>query len=344
MIAILYLSMGTIVCAQLRFEKNSSTNYMSVNTYSGAVNNDGYVFKFAYSGTQLNVPNWKITVRPAGPAYSQDRTKIFPSDKIGFRIRQTAGTSNAAIPSASEIGIPPLVMLLPGQETFLVPNAQRPLSFNSTYNGYYELRLQYDFLIQGGSYLADYQNDRDPYTQMRYDIPMQFTAYGTNNEIIASFTHTYQLDVFRLTGVPPLENQFSLQVGGAAQNGLLEFRNATDYANGQDVVYPNALSVSSNVGYQLTVRSVQPAFSSIGGGTLPLDIARVQLIPAANTQASPRTVTLQSNAQTVATGSSTQLQQRFFDIRYFTVNGDRRLMEAAPQLYSTTLQYQITPL
>lgn len=314
---------------------------MKVDSYLGYTSTDAYVLRFTYSGTNLNVPDWKISVKVLSPILSSDG-KVFPPEKLSFSPTGTSGQAQpGAVPSIAEIGMPMSVSLNGiGNETFLVPKSNAPLYNVSQWNSYYDLRINYNLVVAPGIYLNDLQGGD---VQRRYRVPFEFNAYGPNNELLGTVQMEYTIDVFRLTDNPVPENKYSIQIGGGAHNGLLELKSLKDYVSGARVSYANGLIVSSNTDYQISVRSVPPTFTSASGYTLPLDVVNLRLTPTAGNAATTKVVQLSNITQIIADGISTNNSPVYFDLEYYTNPNNEQLIQARTDEYTTTLLYEITP-
>lgn len=312
-----------------------SNTYLHVKSYDGAVSIDAFRLRFEYTGDSLYVPNWKISVRVKGPIVSSDG-KVFPSEKISLVAVRTEGQANPGpLPTLSEIGVRPHVALDGLSEVFLVPSSNKPLCNKSDYSTYYDLNIFFNLVVAGGGYLADLHEYR------QFVVPFQFTAYRGDNTVIGVYDQNYTIQVHRLTGDPPPdENQYSIRVSTEASNGLLEFKTMADYLNGKSVTYTDGLSVSATTAYQVTVRSIPAHFSSAVGNTLPLDVVRLQLTGGAGTMAP---VALSTDTKTILQGLSTNGASQHFDITYSTEANDARLFNVPADHYTTSLMYEISP-
>lgn len=318
-----------------------STNYMRVDSYQGQTATDAMVVRFTYNGTDLNIPNWKLSVSVQTPIKSTDGTAVFPSDKIAFIPMNTVGQAQPkAIPSISEIGMPSIVPFNGSSEVYLVPRSNAPLYNVSQYNSYYDLQLHFNIQVLPGAYLKDLQGG---YTQKSYFLNMTFTVYGSNNEILGTFPQTYQIDVFKLSDSPVEEDTYSIRVSSEAQKGVLEMKSLVDYANGVKVVYSNGVNVTTNIAYQVSLRSVAAQFVSTKGSTLPLNVVKMRLVPVGSNSSSTSTIELSNVAQIVSNGPSTNNNPSYYDIQYWTSPSDNNLIEAVMDEYTTTLLYEITP-
>lgn len=313
-----------------------SNTYLNVYSYDGAVSSDAHTLRFEYTGNNLNVPNWKISMRVTGPIVSSDG-KVFPSEKISLVAVRTEGQANnpGPLPTLSQIGVRSPVPLDGLSEVFLVPSSNEPLYNVSQYSTYYNLRIIFNLVVAGGGYLADLHEYR------QFVVPFQFTAYRGDNTVIGVYDQNYTIQVHRLTGDPPPdENQYSIRVSTEASNGLLEFKTAADYIHGTSVTYDNGLTVSATTAYQVTVRSIPAHFSSAVGNTLPLDVVRLQLTGGAGTMAP---VALSTDTKTILQGLSTNGASQRFDITYSTEANDARLFNVPSDHYTTSLMYEISP-
>lgn len=318
-----------------------SNNYMSIDSYQGKTSTDAFVTRFTYSGTNLDITNWRITVSASTPIMSTDGSAEFPVDKIAFIPLNTAGQAQPnPIPTITEIGVPSFIPLNRSNEVYLVPKSNYPLLNKTQYNSYYDLQLHFNLQVLPGMYLKDLQGG---YTQKTYLIPLTFRAYNDNNQLIGSYQQVYKIDVFRLSDTYTEENSYSIRISNQAQKGLLELKTLADYANGTKASYNNGLIVSTNVPYQLSVRSIYPQFSSAEGYYLPLNVVKMQLLPAQSNTAKTNVIELSNASQIIANGPSTSKNPVYYDIEYWTNPGTPILIEAKMTEYSTTLQYEITP-
>lgn len=315
-----------------------SNNYLGVYSYNGAVSYEAFTFRVTHSGTGINIPNWKLSARVTQPIVSQDGSSIFPAEMLSFQPIYTTGSNpSGSIPTVSQIGMPLSVSLNGLNETFLIPQSQAPINYTSQYNSFYDLNMKYNFTVAPGSYLQFLQGG---YNQKRYQVSLEFRLYSNTNQILGVINRSYTIDVFKLGEAP---NDFIIQISGEATNALLEIQSPGDYANGAHVVYPSGLSVQSNVGYQLKVRSINPEFSSAIGNTIPLNTVTLQLIPNSGNNATVYPISLSSSAQTIATGNATGNTPAYFDIKYSTPPNNQNLIQVPSDTYGTTLEYQLTP-
>jgi len=313
--------------------------FLQINSYQGNTDPNGYTMTLSGNGN-FNIPNWKVTARLKGPITANNGSSNFPANKISFQpVSSTGQAYPNAVPTIAEIGIPPNTVVTDGSEFFLVPKSNAPLRNQPVQpNGYYSLQLKFSITVAGGTYLSNYP------TWTTFNVPMEFTAYSQNNAIIGRMDHTIQFQIATLTGTPSTTPEFSLQVNGNASNGLLEFNSMQDYKNGKSVTYPNALTVKANTNFQITVRAIQNNFTSLGGKTIPVSNVQMNITPVTpNAGSVLYPVFLNTASQTIAKGSSTQGANLDYTIKYSTKPNDEYFINAKPDEYSATLQYEITP-
>ena len=313
--------------------------FLQINSYQGNTDPEGYTMMLAGNGN-FNIPNWKVTARLKNAITANNGSYTFPANKISFQpVSSTGQAYPNPVPTIAEIGIPPNTIVTEGSEFFLIPKSNAPLRNQpSQQNGYYSLQLKFSITVAGGAYLGNYP------AWTTFSVPMEFTAYNQNNTIIGKMDHNIQFQIATLTGTPPTSTELSLKVNGNASNGLLEFSSMQDYKDGKSVTYPNALTVKANVNFQITVKAIQNNFTSASGKTIPVSNVQMNLLPTTqNTGSSFNTVFLNTASQIIAKGSSTQGANLDYTIKYFTKPNDEYFINAKPDEYSATLQYEITP-
>lgn len=314
-----------------------TSNYMQINSYSGNTNPDAYTVTFAGNGN-INLPYWKLSVRLKQTIQSNDGLYTIPANKITFQPISSTGQSHPnPIPSISEIGASLNVMLQENNEVFLIPQSNAPLyNVPSRPNGYFNLQLKYAITILGGSYLGSYP------AWTSFTAPVEFTAYDQYNSVIGKMSHQFQFQIGNITGTPPAEIM-TLKINTNASNGVLEFKSMQDYTNGTSITYANGLAVTSAGNFQIKVKSLQNELISSSGNSIPVGVIQLLLSPLDHLNQSIYPVSLSVAAQTLAQSSSSQNTSYGYDIKYFTVPQDERLINAKPEDYSTTLQYEIIP-
>lgn len=314
-----------------------SNNYASIDSYGGIVKSGAYKVWLDGNGN-LNLPTWRVSARVKQPI--SNGSQIFPADKISLLPTTTYGQFNVgAVPTVTQIGMPLQTFLQQGQEVFLVPQSQAGL-YNTAAGGnpYYNLHIPFDLKVEGGAYLSQFT------TWSQFTMIVEFRFYDDKNQVRGLQERYYTLQIATLSGSPQTPtNQLSVKIASNAVNGLLELKTKQDYLQGVSVKYANGLMVSANTDYQIKVTALQPDFVSASGSTLPLNTVNLSLIPVSATQVSVFPVTLAANAQKIASGTSTQGAQVYFDMVYATRPNDVNLISAKTEQYTTTLQYEIVP-
>ncbi|AYM99060.1 hypothetical protein [Chryseobacterium sp. 3008163] len=316
-----------------------TNSYLQINSYQGNTNPDAYTMTIAGNGN-FNIPHWRLSARLKSTITANSGSYIFPANKISFQpVSSTGQAYPNPIPTIAEIGIPPNTIVTEGANFLLIPQSNAPL-YNqpSQPNGYYNLQIKFSIIVAGGAYLGNYP------AWITFTAPIEFTAYDQNNMIIGKMDHQFQFQIGALTGTPPTSTELSLKVNGNASNGLLEFSSMQDYKDGKSVTYPNALTVKANTNFQITVKAIQNNFTSASGKTIPVSNVQMNLLPTTqNAGSSFNTVFLNTASQIIAKGSSTQGANLDYTIKYFTKPNDEYFINAKPDEYSATLQYEITP-
>ena len=315
-----------------------SQNHLPINSYNGANYTDFLTATLAGNG-DINVPNWKISIRLTQPITSANGQYTMPANKVSFQPNSTIGQAYPnPIPGFSAIGSPLSVTLQESGECFLVPQSNAAL-YNApiSINAYYNLQLRYNVTIMGGAYLGTYPS------WTSFLAPVEITAYDGNNNVIGKINHIFDFFVGKLSGTPPITQEMSLQVNMNATNSLLEIKSMQDYNNGTSVTYPSGLKVNSNTNFQIKVRSLNSHLQSNSGNSIPVGSVHIRLQPLTpdNQEISP--IRLSVNSQTLAKGNVSQTTNYTYDIKYYTLPEDEQLINAKPEDYSTTLQYEITP-
>ena len=308
--------------------------YIGIYSYNGITTNGYYTLVIKENwGTKLYAENWRITARLTGNIVSQDGAKVFPSDKVGFILAGTEGQPNSTIPNASVISLSYPVMLNGTQEIDLVNGSNAALS-NKVGNKfvYFQFQMNFQLIAIGGGYLDILDDDTGNKT-ITYVAPFEFKAYIGNEEFIIHKTSDI-LQVHKLS----TNTNYSILVNPV--NVDLEFNTVEDYVNGKSITYTNALTVNSNVNYQVRASSIYPNFSSSMGSILPLDIVRLQLSEDSQTS----TPMVLSDAMiTLLQGASTGGGTKVYDLTFSTVANDSRLLDIPNEQYSTNLLFEIIP-
>lgn len=306
-------------------------SYLGVNSYDGAISNDGITIRFVYEGTNLYESNWRLTVKMIAPF--QSGNALFPADKIKLIPSRTEWQSNhpSPLPTIGNIGVTSPATLSNITEVPLVPLSNAPLQQDGN-SYYYDFKMIYSLLVEGGRYLKQLENNS-------FQGILRFTAYRQDNTIIDIEDMNFTIQVHKITGAPP-KDDYSISFSTEASNAKIEHITLSDYIDGKSVTYRDGLTVSANTDFQLTVQSIEPHFSSVTGNSLPLDVVSLQLI---GKSVITTPVVLSNNKRLVIQGKSTNGAPEKYDISYSTRGNDERLYNVPPDHYSTQLMYEITP-
>ncbi|WP_086477537.1 MULTISPECIES: hypothetical protein [Arenibacter] len=310
-------SFATLDAQNISFGVVEQNPTIIITDEGGQSNQDAFYFNLQGSGnSSIDKGTWRISVE----AIDLDG---FPADKISFQPSNT--TSN---PSIDEIGMPTHVPFQQTAEVFLVP--QSNASFSGTFDLYYHVS------VAGGAYLNTYPENSE------FILPLRARFYYKKNKNKTDILTT-EFNLKIQIQIPPVTPQFSIEVNADASNGLLELKSVNDYEQGTQITYTGGLTVSANTDYQVQVRSSQDLFSSPSGNTLALEAISVLLSAGANNPATTNPVPLSNLEQIIATGGTTEGTPVNFDITYKSNPNDPNLINAPSDIYSTTLQYIITP-
>lgn len=178
--------------------------------------------------------------------------------------------------------------------------------------------------------MLDDDTSNNPIT---YSAPFEFKAYIGGKELTIPRTYN-NFQVHKLSSL----QSYSILV--TPVNIDLEFNTAADYVNGKNVTFPNAVTMTSNVAYQLRVSSIYPNFSTASGHILPLDVVRVQLSGDGQIT-SP--MALSDAMVTLLYGTATGGGSKVYDLIFSTVANDDRTLNLPTDQYSTQVLFEITP-
>lgn len=307
--------------------------YINVSSYDGTVLSGALTLRIDYSGNYLYEPNWKLSVKVKDPFRSGNT--YFPMEKFLLAPVRTEGQASnpGPLPTIQQIGMLSPVVLNNIAEVFIVPSSNVPLENVSQWNSYYDLQLIFNLIIAGGGYLQNYQNKT-------WIGSLIFTVYRQDNTPIGSKEFSFTIQIGKISGTPPITNEYSISFTTEASNAQVEYKSMADYVNGKSVTYTNGLTVSATTDYQVTVRSIESNFNSLAGNNLPLDIVKLQLTGGSE---GTMPVALSTLRRTVLLGQSTEGRLKSFDVIYSTEPNDQRLIEVSSDQYSTQLMFEITP-
>ena len=332
LIALFLLALGSVKAQKF---SGWGKNYTTVNSYSGKFESAAFQVRIEKTGALSIEPGWKISVTAYPKTLSNG--KFFPAEKLSMSLYFISGSSKdpGPLPSLSQIGINSMTYMQHNSEAFLIPSSPYHIYNRGTNNSYFDLLLQLNFIINGGSYLDGLKHQ---YSSPEYPVRFEFKLYDKNNILMGTFDVNHTIQVSNsLSGTPPAEEkEYSIKISNTAKEGLLELKSIADYINGVSVTYNEGLSVTSNTGYVLTVKSQSPNFKSESGETLDLDVMKVRL-------SQGNLVTLSTSPQVLHEGASTNKQSFYYNITYSTEANNVKLFKTKVVDYKTTLTYEITP-
>ena len=328
---LLVMSLGSISAQSYGGWGNNYTNVLS---YDGATNIKSFTLKLSTNNPLDIKEGWKLSVK----AISKSSGKEFPLQRLYLQPFAIEGAANdpGPLPTLSQLGIAPANYLKKNTDVLLIPASSVPLYHRGINSSYFNFQLSFSIGISGGNYLKSLRGNE-------YPIEFVFTFRDSKDSFIGgiNLNHTIRVNE-TLSGTPPPENNFSLEISGPAKNGQLDVKSMSDYINGASVKYDKGIVVSSNAPYQLTVKSLQNEFKSELGNTLPLDVVNVKLMPNSSNGDIVNEVKISASQQILLKGNSTNSLPQSFDLIYNTKGNDERLFKTKSENYSTTLTYEMT--
>lgn len=350
LLLLLCLGFATSLQAQLRFVPWSQ-NYVVLTSYLGVETQERFnTFKFELNGINVFYPNWSLSARLVAPIRITEggpnrSGKVFPADKIS--LRWTTDNSDSQTNLNSMGANRNDIRLQNTGEVMLIDRSLTPLS---SYGRHYtDITLFSALKVAQGKYLDDFLSGRDQYTHIKYSIPVLYTLYDENKNVLGTQQIDYMLHIHpNLTdgGLVDMEPDYSLLISTEASDATLSFRTAKDYRDGVSLAFPNAVKVNALTDYELTVKATETSFLRNGGGALPLSILSLQLTPgqaASGVMTNPKRV-LSNNPQAVLTGRSTDKKvAQFFNLHYEAKLTPAQVASSTTGSYTVSLLYQLMP-
>lgn len=315
-------------------------NYFTINSYNGLTVTDALKVRIEKNGVLDIKPGWKISVRATATPLKNG--KFFPVEELSLQPYLLSGASNdpGPLPAISQIGINASTFLQSNAEVFLIPSSPAHLYNKGTYNTYFDFQLQLNLTIRGGSYLNRLKDGSWP----EYPVRLEFKLYDSGDALLGMFQIDNRIQVSNnLSGTPPVENNFLLQISNGAKSGMLEVKSIADYVNGASVSYPNGIIVSSNTDFQLKVKSMASNFTALSGATLPVEVVKVRLEPESGGTYEIIETSLSTTATKILSGATTNSQAKSYKLTYSTNANDDRLIQSKVDEYQATLTYEMAP-
>jgi len=329
---------------------SSSERRISVASYLGTETADNFSdFRFQADGPEAGYADWSLSVRLAAPvvAVSGGPNRIgkpFPADRIAFRWTAEDIRTNTKVHSIKSGQ--KYTALQEAGEVMLVVRAERPIAPNG--QAYADIRQFGSIRIAAGAYLDDYLSAA-PHTPITYILPLVFTLYDGQMRIIGWHQMDCELVLQHgLADAPTVgvEPDYALTVDPAAQNTVLLFQTASDYADGVSVTVRNAVKVNAKTDFEVSVRSLDEAFKGVVDRTLPLSVLSVRLIGGPNGDAiggSPRSTASTAKKTLLRGMSSDKKKGQYFHVRYDAKFTPAQLVSLRPGTYVVSLLYQLLP-
>ncbi len=346
----LFLASSPVVKAQLEFSVFSNT-YIGLTSYLGKETVDDFnSFQFIMNGQHLNYSNWSLSAQvvgnimpvSGGPNVSNS---AFPANKISIQLTNAFSKQSNVSFSLDGIAASRGKFNLSNAEVFLIQNAQQPLATGTNY--YVQNIIQSKFQVEEGLYLDNYVS-ADEHLVIVYKINILYSLYQPGGQLIKSFTKEYDFQISRnltdghLVGVNP---DYQITIIPSATQTTLQFQQADNYKNGVSVQLDNAVKINAITDYEVKLKSVESEFNKTGGGTLPLSLLKVQLLPSTGAQVSANPLlTLTNNEQMLLRGGSTDKNvERNYHLSYAAKLGVNDINTTTTGTYSVSLIYILLP-
>ncbi|MDQ0477957.1 hypothetical protein [Chryseobacterium sp. MDT2-18] len=309
-----------------------NTGFLPVRSYAGATSSN-----LIYIPVQLNYSNgnqmdyWSLTYRVNGVI--TNGTQNFPPDKLKFRFNSFDASTpypKNNTPTTQNIGVNTALLPFSISNSYFVQNS----SYNLEINGYFALTLKYDVQAEGGSYLTQYSS------WTNYKVNLILEIRNRKGELMDSKPVSFDMQVHP-DDTSPGNPTYGIQFDPNANNVLLEFKTAGDYANGVSKTFTKAFSTFSNTPYVVQVNALNNNLSSSSSNLLPINSIKLS-VKDNQTQAITNTISL-STAQQNIISSAAHSSSKFFDTTYSTQAGDPNFFNKAYEQYSGTLIYSIIP-
>ena len=309
----------------------NNTGWAPVDTYAETrIKNLNVLFLEVQGAQGLQMSQWSITFRVNGPI--TNGIKTFPPQKLKFQFSYLTynGAGNGTIPTASNLN------LYTSQLPFQITNSYfvEQSKYNLGIKDYFSINLNYDVVIEGGAYLQEYSS----WNNFRVNMIMEL--HNRKGDLMFQAPVYFDLRIMPLD-TPPNIPTYGIQFDANAQNVLLEFKTANDYANGVSKTQSKAFSTFSNTPYVVRVNTLSSNLASNTNETLPVSAVKLTVKDNQN-QVVTGNVNLSSTPQNVLS-SAAHSTSKFFDTTYSTQAGDVTFFNKSSEQYSGTLVYTMIP-
>lgn len=330
-----FLALFSLLCTFLALQAQQvqigpiGRGEITVNGYEGATRSDILGAQIhIYHATNADMSRWSLTYKVNGTI--TNGTKTFPPEKIKLRFSDmTYQDTNDAnvIPTASNLMLNTGLLPLGYASSFLAQNSTYNLALLTKY--YMQLNLNYDALVDSGSYLAEYSSGT------AYPINLTLEVKDKNGIVKANGTANFTLRIV------PIYNGNGMLFDPAAQNISLVFNTANAYTAGVSTFNPQAFSTVSTTGYTVKVSTLNTNLTGSGNNTLPVNAIKLT-VKDNITQATLGPVNLSTTKSTVIDSNSGH-STKFFDTTYSTAPGDSRFLNKPFGQYSGTVVFEMAP-
>lgn len=307
-----------------------NTGWAPVDTYGGTrIKNLIVLFIEAQGSESLQMDTWSVTYRVNGPIYNG--IKNFPPEKIKFQFNNltSIGPGNGTPPSASSLNLNTGILPFQISESYFVNRSPYNLGFFK----YSSMNLNYDVIIDGGAYLEEYKSWNNFYVNLIMELR------NRNGVVMTQVPVSFEMRIMP-TDTPPQTPTYGIQFDARAKNVLLEFKTASDYANGVSKTLMKAFSTFSSTPYVVRINTLSSNLTSSSNKTLP--VSAVQLSVKDNLGGGLTNVNLSSSPQTVLSNAA-HSATKFFDTTFSTRAGDTTFLNNSSEQYSGTLVFTMIP-
>lgn len=317
-----------------QFTLNAHNNgWVQVNGSSGVTATNVVAIEMHMSGA-LNYKNWSLVARVVSPIVNSQK-KEFPVEKLKLKFNNytTSQYYSENYPTLNQLGVIQNNIAMSFSPNYFIRNS--PLTIATTTGKYGAIVLNYDIVIDAGTYLNALKSWNN------YSIQFEFSLLNEFGTLIGKSLFPIEMQISPNGNYEPVPT-LSIAVDGSAVNGELVFNTIQDYKNGVKKEYQNGLIVSSDTAYDIQVSSINQYLQSSDAQNLELNSINVQ-IKDIETNNLSKVIKLSNYNQSLMTNSSKTASKKY-NIIYYTTPSDNKILNSKPGNYSTSLLYTITPL
>ncbi len=307
--------------------------WVLVNGSSGVTVSNVVAVQMHMTGA-LNYKNWSLVARVVSPIVNSEK-KEFPVEKLKLKFNNytTSQYYSENYPTLNQLGVIQNNIAMSFSPNYFIRNS--PLTIATTTGKYGAIVLNYDIVIDAGTYLNALKSWNN------YPIQFEFSLLNEFGTLIGKSLFPIEMQISP-NGNYESAPAFSIAVDGSAVNAELVFNTIQDYRNGVKKEYQNGLIVSSDTAYDIQVSSINQYLQSSDAQNLELNSINVQ-IKDIETNNLSKVIKLSNYNQSLMTNSSKTASKKY-NIIYYTTPSDNKILNSKPGNYSTSLLYTITPL